>query len=379
MLLSATLIVRDEAAHLDACLTTLRGLVDEVIVVDTGSTDDSIAVAVRHGAIVDRVPWADDFSAPRNRALDLATGEWILYIDADERVEPTDVDAVRSLLRAADDHAAFRVRLAPKIGWTPYREYRLWRHQPDVRFRGMIHESMLSAIVAVAERERQLISDLDALTIQHLGYEGDQRHKHTRNEPLLRAAIEQDPARLFLYDHLARILEDLGRDEEARATWRAGIEVARRSAGTHPDEVLLWVDLLIHALARDDPDGDVATLLGEAQSRYPGNPAVEFATAAHELTTGDPGAAERRFVALTELDDGAIVDTGAAYDGRIFGAWAWNGLGLSRFALGDDAGALEAFRRAEAADPEDEAYRTRRRLAEVRAATASGTARLAPW
>jgi len=373
MLLSAAMIVRDEATHLDACLATLAGLVDEIVVVDTGSIDDSVAIARRHGAVVEHLPWTGDFSAPRNRALDLARGEWILYVDADERVAPTDVDALRRLLRAADDHAAFRVRFVPRIGWTPYREYRLWRHQPDIRFRGVIHESMVPAIVAVAERERQVISDLDTLTIQHLGYEGDQRHKHARNEPMLRAAIEQDPERLFLYDHLARILEDLGRDAEARAVWRTGIEVARRAATTLPDEILLWVDLLVHALTRDDPDDDIVVLLGEARARYPGNPSVEFATAAHDLTTGDPAAAERRFLALTELDLDTIVDTGAAYDGRIFGAWAWNGIGLARFALGDDAGALEAFRNAEAADPENEAYRTRRRLAEVRAAAGRTT------
>ena len=75
MLLSAAMIVRDEAEHLDACLESLHGLVDEIVVVDTGSSDASVEVARRHGAIVAHEPWRGDFATPRNRSLDLASGE----------------------------------------------------------------------------------------------------------------------------------------------------------------------------------------------------------------------------------------------------------------------------------------------------------------
>src|SRR5258706_16159037 len=86
MLLSAAIIVRDEAAHLDGCLESLTDLVDDIVVVDTGSSDGSIDVARRHGAVVVSDPWHNDFSRARNRSLDLAPSDWILYVDADERV-----------------------------------------------------------------------------------------------------------------------------------------------------------------------------------------------------------------------------------------------------------------------------------------------------
>lgn len=374
MLLSAAIIVRDEAEFLDGCLASLDGLVDEIVVVDTGSVDDSVAVARRHGAVVGHEPWQEDFATPRNRSLDLASGRWILYIDADERVRPGDHAAVRALLAADDDHVALRVRFVPRVNWTPYREFRLWRHRPDIRFVGTMHETMLGAIEQVAANEGLQIDDLDdlvphGLTIEHFGYEGDQSHKHARNEPMLRAALERQPDRPYLYDHLARIYEDLGDDERARLTWRAGLDAARRRPTDHPDDKLLWIDLLVHAIARDDPDGDVAIVLPEAQVKFPDNPVVAFAAASHAFVQGEPEQAIGRLEALLALDLDTIIETGSAYDRRIFGEWAWNLLGLCRFALGDDLAAAESFRLAEAADPKNPAYRTRRMLAEGRAAS----------
>ena len=367
MLLSAAMIVRDEAEHLDACLTSLDGLVDEIVVVDTGSTDDSVEVARRHGAVVGHEPWQEDFSTPRNRSLDLASGEWILYIDADERARAGDHAAVRKQLASATNHVSFRVRFVPRVNWTPYREFRLWRHRPDIRFESTIHETMLRCIERVSRSEGLFIDDLDALTIEHLGYEGDQSRKHARNEPMLRAALERSPDRPFLYDHLARIYEDLGDHERARATWRTGIEVASRRRTDHPDDKLLWVNLLLHAIVHEDPDGDIPRLLEHSNRRWPGNPAVEFSAAVHEVTTGDPGRAASRLERLLELDLDEIIATGSAYDQRLFGEWAWNALGLAYFDLGDNAAAAEMFRRAALADPENSAYRARQALADGRA------------
>ena len=92
-LLSATLIVRDEERNLRDCLGSIDGVVDEVVVVDTGSTDGSVEIARELGARVDLPPWRGDFSEARNVALEEARGEWILYLDADERLRPVDRDA----------------------------------------------------------------------------------------------------------------------------------------------------------------------------------------------------------------------------------------------------------------------------------------------
>src|SRR5690606_29929897 len=85
---SAALIVRDEAAMIGGCLESLRGHVDEIVVVDTGSADATPQIVASYGARLLHHEWNGDFSAARNRALDAVSGDWILYIDADERLVP---------------------------------------------------------------------------------------------------------------------------------------------------------------------------------------------------------------------------------------------------------------------------------------------------
>ena len=83
---TAALIVRDEERFLAGCLASLAGRVDEIVVADTGSVDRTREIALEHGARLIEHRWADDFAAARNVALDAASGDWILYVDADERL-----------------------------------------------------------------------------------------------------------------------------------------------------------------------------------------------------------------------------------------------------------------------------------------------------
>ena len=366
VLLSAAIIVRDEAGHLDACLSSLRGLVDEVVVVDTGSSDASVEVAMRHGAIVAHEPWRGDFATPRNRSLDLATGEWILYVDADERVRAGDDRERRRVIGAATGHAALRVPLVPRVGWTPYLEYRLWRHDPDVRFGGRMHESIVSAIHSAAQRDGRAVEASDVLTIEHLGYERDQERKYRRDEPILLEALREHPERVFYYDHLARIYQAVGRDDEAVAMWTRGIELARGRGAPDHDDRLLWVGLIWHQLERGRVNDALAALVAEALERFGGLPALEFAAARLEFAAASPQAAALRVERIMSLSPDEIIATGSAYDRRIFGEWAWNLLGLCSFAMGDYARAAAAFAEAELAAPDVPDYRVRRRLAESR-------------
>jgi glycosyltransferase involved in cell wall biosynthesis len=85
-LISLCMIVKDEAQRLPRCLASAKPYVDETVVVDTGSQDETISIAKEYGAKVSSFQWCDDFAAARNYSLSLATGQWILLLDADEEL-----------------------------------------------------------------------------------------------------------------------------------------------------------------------------------------------------------------------------------------------------------------------------------------------------
>ena len=96
---SLSLIVKNEEANLPACLQSVAGLVDEVVVIDTGSSDRTREIARAFGAKVFDFPWCDSFSAARNEGLRHATGQWVLWLDADEYFDQPNLEKVKSLVR----------------------------------------------------------------------------------------------------------------------------------------------------------------------------------------------------------------------------------------------------------------------------------------
>jgi tetratricopeptide (TPR) repeat protein len=119
-------------------------------------------------------------------------------------------------------------------------------------------------------------------------------------------------------------------------------------------------------------DDELELLVREARDQFVRTPTLELAAAQLAFATGRPRDALEPLDWLVNLDDDAIVATGASYDERVFGEWAWSLLGLCRFALSDDAAAADAFGRAEQLAPDDASYGVRRRLAEARSATPTG-------
>ncbi len=148
MRLSVIIITHNEAAHIAACLASVA-FADEWIVVDSGSSDDTCAIARRLGARVVVTPDWPGFGPQKNRALDLATGDWVLSIDADERVTPELAQAIQATL-AAPQHDAYRIarlsnfcgRWIRHSGWWPDPVLRLFR-RGTARFNDVrVHESV---------------------------------------------------------------------------------------------------------------------------------------------------------------------------------------------------------------------------------------------
>lgn len=205
--LSAILIVRDEERHLKNCLESLAGVVDEIVVVDTGSTDRTLEIASEFGAVIGSFNWCDDFAAARNASLNLATGDWALWIDADETLDA----AAGALIRNALDtpgHAGFVLEI---VNYTRddsmaesycHRAVRLFRRLPGVEFCHPIHEQITPAL-------RQLgltWTGLEGARIHHYGYtpaEMARDAKIERTLTILEHAIEREPYEPFHWFNLA--------------------------------------------------------------------------------------------------------------------------------------------------------------------------------
>ncbi|MDP1830860.1 MAG: glycosyltransferase [Geothrix sp.] len=193
--LSLAMIVKDEARHLGHCLASVKDLVDEMVIVDTGSSDDTVAIARTFGARVPFFPWRHDFAAARNESLRHCTGDWVLILDADEAVDACDHPVIRRALDR-DRPPAYNLTLRSYVrdgesiflgqAVTPnesgYHEgsshpfygdapgLRLCRRFPDLAYRGRIHE-LLTPYFA----ERRLpVGPLEAV-IHHFGKVDDDR------------------------------------------------------------------------------------------------------------------------------------------------------------------------------------------------------------
>ena len=203
--LSLCLIVRNEAKSLARCLRSAANVASDIVVLDTGSTDETVAIALACGARVVHAPWQNDFSKARNAAIEHATGAWVLFLDADEELGPGWADVLGERLpRAdADGFSVIMENLLPAddvARSVEARIVRLFRNTPGYRYENAIHEQIRAPIERLGGR----IAELD-LRIVHHGYmstsaQGEPRA--ARNVRLLREEVRNKPHDAWVHYHL---------------------------------------------------------------------------------------------------------------------------------------------------------------------------------
>ena len=150
--LSAIVITRNEAHNLHDCLQSMQGLVDEIIVVDSQSTDATVSIAQQHGAKVSQPADWPGFGPQKNRALDLATCDWVLSIDADERITPELAAEIKQVLQTSPTGAAYQMprlswycgKFIHHAGWQPDHVLRLFERNQARFSDDLVHERVLS-------------------------------------------------------------------------------------------------------------------------------------------------------------------------------------------------------------------------------------------
>ncbi len=212
---SLCMIVKNEAENLERCLKSVQGVADELILVDTGSTDQTVELARAQGATVLPHTWQNDFALARNVGLARATGDWILHLDADEELEPGSRPRLKAVLAAtASEGVNVCVRnFNPPGALAAYfdsPQARLFRNRPGHRYEQPIHEAIELSIKRLGGQVAQ--SDL---LIWHYGYQVQtvqgEKDRAERNLAILEQAVAQYPedpghcARLgFTYYQLGR-------------------------------------------------------------------------------------------------------------------------------------------------------------------------------
>jgi GT2 family glycosyltransferase len=244
--LSVCLIVKNEEKFLDQCLKSIRSLAHQIVVVDTGSTDRTLEIAKQHGAEIHSLTWCDDFAAARNAAIDRATGDWILILDADEEL-PAEQHPRLLADMAKTVVMAYRLPLvnheleASGPSYVP----RLFRNAPGIFYTGRIHEQVFPSLMPLG-KAWGLALDFGTAQLLHHGYTKEMvrdRNKIKRNLALLTRAVEEHPqdANLMMNFGLELVrMDDLaGGVEKYRAAFK--LMSAQKQDETAPElrEVLL--------------------------------------------------------------------------------------------------------------------------------------------
>lgn len=224
------MITRDEERFLDECLTRAASAVDEIVIVDTGSTDRTVEIAERHGAKVIHEEWQDDFARPRNTGLQHATGDWVFVLDADEFLEEGSAEVLRELVQDAKV-CGYHLRFTnvydeeKTLGVTMVR---LFRNLPGLEWINRIHEQVTPSLLSVSASEGLVLSSGE-VHVLHYGYGGsimDSKGKLERNERLFEMQIAEHPDDIYsLYKFGDFLRRCPGRDSDARATLERTLEL----------------------------------------------------------------------------------------------------------------------------------------------------------
>ena len=204
--LSLCMIVRDEEEMLPRCLAAVAPAVDEIIIVDTGSTDSTIEIARSFGATVIEREWTGSFSEARNVSFDAANSDWMMYLDADEVLVEADVAKLRLLTGRTWREAFYLVETnftgdADDGTAVTHNALRVFRNRPEYRFEGRLHEQIAQKLPGYAlERLEQ-----SSVRVEHYGYLGavrDAKEKSRRNIDLLLAQQAESAPTPFLHYNL---------------------------------------------------------------------------------------------------------------------------------------------------------------------------------
>jgi tetratricopeptide (TPR) repeat protein len=246
---SLCMIVKNEQCHLARCLHSARQFVDEMIVVDTGSSDSTREIAIAFGAQVFEMPWTGDFSKARNLSLSKASGNWILVLDADEVLSLKSYDDFKTLIRGSNNEAVaysmqtrnYTHQMNPfgwqpnrgefpeeeGSGWFPSNKVRLFRNDARIQFVNPVHELVEPSLARLNIPARSCI-----VPVHHFGKLADAKtHEKTKQyNDISRRKLKKNGRNLRVLKELAIQSANLGDHEGALRRWDELVRLQPQSA-----------------------------------------------------------------------------------------------------------------------------------------------------
>ena len=341
-MLSLSMIVRDEAERLERCLASVKGFVDEMVLVDTGSQDGTVALARGLGATVHEIPWPGDFAPARNTAMQWLNGDWVLVLDGDEQLRPEAMAPLRALMAQPDVLLINLLRLEVGARQSPYSSVsRLFRRHPAIRWSRPYHSSVDESVAELQRLEPHWrVADCGVPALLHDGYRPEllaEGSKAQRLRQAMEQELEQRPNDAYACAKLGSLEVSEGNLAQGIALLRRGLEHCPPQA--HPERYELLLHLGI-ATAEADPGGGASLYRQALALPLP-----------QRLSLG-----ARLNLAALLLEQGDLVEALALCRTATVVApevgLGWYNLGLVSRRSGDLVGALEAYGQARRLNPD---------------------------
>ena len=239
--ISVCMIVKNEQDMLPRCLRSIVDWVDQIIIVDTGSSDNSVEIAKSFGALVYHHKWEADFSKHQNQSIDYASSDWILQLDADEELEEGSGPIIRKIIKNTGVDAYFVNIISYFNNRTSYSresKIRIFRNKPWIRFKNVVHKQLYGFKKAAHSK----------VTIKHYGYDltpEKMAQKFQRTSSLLRKQIKDEPNNYWHRHNLAVCLASNFRFQEAIEQGLKALDLAKKQKLSNPN--VAWTYYIVSA------------------------------------------------------------------------------------------------------------------------------------
>ncbi len=243
-MISLCMIVKNEEAALPGCLNSVKDVVDEMVVLDTGSTDRTREVAKEFGARVYDFEWSNDFAVARNESLKYVHGDWILVLDADEALVPEVVPQLKQAIQQRRYLLINLVRQEVAAAQSPYSLIsRLFRNHPDIRFSRPYHALVDDSVSLILSQEPQWrVGYLPEVAIRHTGYQKSaiaQRDKFSKAQAAMEGFLTRHPTDPYVCSKLGGLYIQTGR-------FALGVELLERGLTSKSLNSEILYDLHYH-------------------------------------------------------------------------------------------------------------------------------------